>query len=371
MKHPKAILLFSLFSLFLALTGYAQNLKEMALIPGGTFIMGEGYNYEIKGAFMHYLGEDLTFTQLNQNGVAIGEVPMPNVTSRQVTVSSFYLSEREVSNLDYRTFLIDSLLTTQEAIAYYKAEKKAAKDPETFALLWRNLVDRALATALYPDTACWTNDFVFAYNDPLSKNYFSHPAFDDYPVVGVTWAQAKAYCAWASRVVNLERERKGKPALPNFRLPTEAEFEYAALGRLPNADNKPVSGVYPWEGTRVWDEKGKFLANIKTDQGNYIDDNYEYTAPVKSFPPNAWGLHDMAGNVAEWVEDVFRVEHPYNEAGNELFRYQERVPESGYRVAKGGSWAEYKYGAMCGSRTGMDPDKGHSRVGFRLAMTIP
>lgn len=355
--------------LFLSSLALAQAPKTMKLIPGGTFIMGNGYNYEVKGPRMHLIGEDLHLNKLNQSGNVIGEVPEPNVLPQRVTVSDFYLSEREVTNEDYRTFLIDSVLSEEEEEAYYRAFKNGAKDPDRFQKSWQQVVDRAVAAKIYPDTSCWSDDFPFAFNKPLCDNYFNHPAFANYPVVGVSWEQAKLYCAWLSNQLNQDLAKKGKDRMPNYRLPTEAEWEYAALGRHPRADKKPVKGAYPWEGTRIWNEKGEYRANVKADHRNYVDDNFEYTGPVKSYEPNGFGLYDMAGNVSEWTEDVFRILPYAIESDEPLFTFPDADPEDHRRVVKGGSWADYRYGSMVGSRTRMEPSEGFSRVGFRLAMT--
>ena len=291
MKNLKSTSIFAMaFSLFLIGTSsiFAQP-KNMKLIPGGTYIMGNsGYQYEIKGPYMHLIGNDTHYDELNQKGTLIGEVPEYNNTPRQVTIYDFYLSDMEVTNLDYRMFLIDSVLDPEEVEAYYKAMKRAGKEPDVYEEWWRRVVDRSLEAGLYPDTACWINDFPYSYNQPLAQNYFSHPAFDEYPVVGVSWDQAKIFCTWLSKELNEARAKKGLPALPNYRLPTEAEFEYAAIGLKPSTDGKPVYALYPWKGTRIWNEKAQYRANLKTDHGDYIDDGQMYTAPVGSYAPNGF-----------------------------------------------------------------------------------
>src|SRR5690606_37888707 len=161
--------------------------------------------------------------------------------------------------------------------------------------------------AVYPDTTVWIRDFNYAYNEPLYDGYFWHSAYKDYPVVGVTWDQARAYCNFKSKLKSDYNEslKKKKQKPMAFRLPTEAEWEYAARGGRENA-------TYPWGGPYLQDDRGCYLANFKPKRGNYIEDEkegtYTYTAPVKKFQKNGFGLFDMAGNVAEWTES------PYNNA---------------------------------------------------------
>ena len=159
--------------------------------------------------------------------------------------------------------------------------------------------------AVYPDTTVWVKDFNYAYNEPLFDRYFWHKAYKDYPVVGVTWDQARAFCDYKTKAkrdyVKSGKKRGDNPM--KFRLPTEAEWEYAARGGMENA-------TYPWGGPYLTDDRGCYLANFKPKRGNYIEDEkkgtYPYTAPVKRFHRNGFGLYDMAGNVAEWVQDVYR-----------------------------------------------------------------
>jgi formylglycine-generating enzyme len=218
-------------------------------------------------------------------------------------------------------------------------------------------------------------DFVLSSNEPLVKHYFLHPAFDQYPVVGVSWNQAKAYCAWLTREMNQQRVAKDLQPLPSYRLPTEMEWEFAAREFETKADKTVFAYNLPWKSTTMVDEKGQYRANIKTAPGTYIGDNYEYTAPAKSFAPNSKGLYQMAGNVAEWCEDVFRlnlVEEPATEQAPrqiQLFESTNGIVSEEARVVKGGSWADFQYAALCGSRMGWPQARGSARIGFRVAMS--
>ena len=292
----------------------------LVFIPGGTFVMG---NTEQDVMYEHQ-----TFP-------------------RRITVNSFYMDESEVSNLDYREYL-------------YWLERVFGKDyPE-------------LVKSAHPDEFVWRDEL--AYNEPFVEYYFTHPAYDEYPVVGVSWVQAMEYCKWRSDRVNefimvrdgylelnpnqvnadnfstdaylsgkyegVQGKRPMKnlnPSgedgeyrdvefedgvlLPEYRLPTEAEWEYAALalqGNLPHPDEERVTDrrIYPWNGTtaRYWKgaQQGDFMANFKRGRGDLmglagnLNDNAAPTAPVNAYIPNDFGLFNMAGNVSEWVMDVYR-----------------------------------------------------------------
>ncbi len=334
---------------------------------------------------MVLLGNDSAYAAINADQTVIGEVPRFNNPNRRVTCASFFMSETEITNAQYRFFLVDSLLNAEEQAALELAVKNAKKGSADAAhRAWQPLFQKAGDAGLLPDSSCWTRDFVFAYNEPLVHNYLWHPAFDPYPVVGVSWVQANAYCHWLSTHVNRELARKGKPLMPNYRLPSEAEWEYAAKPKNTAPPEEIEITLYPWKGRSVRDEKGRFRANIKTDHGDYIGDNYEYTAPVKSFAANDFGLYDMAGNASEWCIDVMRFSTKESiqmgdfqgreklgnrPIGPQLFEAATPTDlENVERVIKGGSWADYRYAAMTGSRTSLPQQQGGSRIGFRVAM---
>lgn len=223
--------------------------------------------------------------------------------------------------------------------------------------------------AVYPDTTVWVKDFNYAYNEPLYDGYFWHSAYKDYPVVGVTWEQARAYCNFRTKFksdYNKSQKKKKQRAMA-FRLPTEAEWEYAARGGKQNA-------TYPWGGPYLVDDRGCYLANFKPKRGNYIEDEkkgtYTYTAPVKKFPKNGFGLYDMAGNVAEWTES------PYN---NSTYQFSStlnpHLSNEAYRdikkTVRGGSWKDIGYLLMVGSRDWERKDSARSYIGFRTVQDIP
>jgi gliding motility-associated lipoprotein GldJ len=261
-----------------------------------------------------------------------------NVT-RRVTVSSFYIDETEVRNVDYREYL------------------------HWIGRVYRDYPD-VLKEAL-PDTLVWRRKM--AYNEPYVKYYLRHPAYNNYPVVGVSWEQATNYCKWRTDRVNEnqlvnagvlemdpnqtgeqsfhtgaylagqyegmvkqnlpslapdQEERRVRMSdgilLPEYRLPTEAEWEFAAKALVGNTYDERVfeKRIYPWEGHNVRNPNrgnlGKFMANFRRGRGDMmgvagsLNDNASITANVKSYWPNDYGLFCMAGNVNEWVFDVYR-----------------------------------------------------------------
>ncbi|MFZ1703657.1 MAG: SUMF1/EgtB/PvdO family nonheme iron enzyme [Saprospiraceae bacterium] len=291
------------------------NGSNLVLVEGGTFTMGTTL-------------QDVTYEFNN--------VP------RRVTVSSFYMDETEVSNINYKEYL--HWLRT-----FY------ASYPEVYR--------QAL-----PDTLVWREEL--AYNEPLVETYLRHPSYDDYPVVGVNWLQANEYCKWRSNRVNQalliergilnpnpdERDsdtydskaylagqyqgnvKKNLPdlstggerpvkfedgiLLPDYRLPTEAEWEYAALslqGNQPTSEDELITDrrFFPWNGNTIRyktrnSQQGLVLANFKRGRGDYmgmagrLNDRASFPAPVRTFFPNDFGLYNMAGNVNEWTFDTYR-----------------------------------------------------------------
>lgn len=220
--------------------------------------------------------------------------------------------------------------------------------------------------AIYPDTTVWLRDFNYSFNEPLFEQYFWHKAYSKYPVVGVTWDQARAFCAYSTKSkndYNQSRKRKIDKVFP-YRLPSEVEWEYAARGGLENAP-------YPWGGPYLIDDRGCYLANFKPKRGDYMENEngYLYTAPVKSFRKNGFGLYDMAGNVSEWTVSA------YNNSSyiisSTLNPYLGNRIEDPRKVIKGGSWKDIGYMLMVSERDWEHKDSARSFIGFRRVQTIP
>ena len=226
---------------------------------------------------------------------------------------------------------------------------------------------RKESIAIYPDTTVWVKDFHYAYNEPLFEQYFWHKSYKDYPVVGVTWDQARAYCDFRSKLktdYNQSLKRKKQPPM-NFRLPTETEWEYAAKGGRENA-------TYPWGGPYLTDDRACYLANFKPKRGSYMEDEkkgtYMYTAPVKKFRKNDFALFDMAGNVSEWTESSFNnSDYVFSPTMNP----SAKNPNDARKSVRGGSWKDVGYMLMTGYRDSEHKDSARSYIGFRTVQDIP
>lgn len=221
---------------------------------------------------------------------------------------------------------------------------------------------------IYPDTLCWIRDFAYTYNEPFTIKYFSHPAFDDYPVVGVTWKQAKAFCDWRTDLKGFEVKRSNESPPHDFRLPTESEWEVAARGGMMN--NK-----YPWGSYYARNVNGCFVANFKPNRGNYVADSETSTTAMKvgTFDPNPYGVYDMAGNVAEWTSTAyFEAAYETVHDMNPEIQYDARPddpPAMKRKVIRGGSWKDVAYFIQTSTRTFEYQDTAKSYVGFRCVRT--
>ncbi len=232
---------------------------------------------------------------------------------KMTSVQAFIIQKTEVSNLEYRTFLFDLLIQGR------KEEFLKAK----------------------PDQAMWTK-LLGDYNKPMEELYFSHPAYNDYPVVNISREGAELYCKWLTQEVNKFSDKK-KGQFNDVRIPTRAEWVKAAT-----IEGK--KGPYPWEGEFVRNEKGCYLANHKPTDSTFFDDGGFHTVKVTSYLPNDFGLYNMSGNVAEMVYDDYPLKNP---------------------GTAGGGWMSSAEEIKI---LGPDPHKGlteaHPNVGFRVVMTF-
>lgn len=221
--------------------------------------------------------------------------------------------------------------------------------------------------AVYPDTLAWLADFAYAQNDPLTEGYFTHPSYANYPVVGVTWRQARAFTVWRTRLYQNSKQAQRSPRLP-YGLPSEAEFEYAARGGRVGTD-------YPWGGPYIRNAKGCLMANFKPGRGNYNDDGGATTVNVKSYFPNDFGLYNMAGNVAEWTSSAYdESASTFVHDMNPVFSYEAKAgePETMRRkVVRGGSWKDIGYFLQNSTRTYEYQDTSKSYIGFRCVTRYP
>jgi formylglycine-generating enzyme required for sulfatase activity len=257
------------------------------------------------------LSDDGTMVRLPDGSFIMGltdEDPLDiqNAGRKKVTVSSFYIDRFEITNKEYRDFISD--------LSEAKREERL------------------------PDSTAWDE----AASRANWKTYFYGSERSDYPVVAVTWKDAKQYCQW-----------EGK------RLPTEAEWEYAArAGR--------VGGVYPWAGFSPRDPQGRYLANFNPGRQGQAADGYAFTAPVGSYPPNRWGLHDVAGNVAEWVQDAYTPSYSALSGLDPVYKDE----EENRHVVRGGSWASNAFQIGVGVRNYQEASNASARIGFRCAADI-
>lgn len=368
----------------------------MVYVPPGTFHMGPS-------------DEDINFTFTSR--------------TREVTIPGFWMDATELTNNKFRQFVIwvrDSTVAVMLGAPYYdtivhwkemkkvKYEDPKFKDqlssagyyikvdaqgtkpffnPEKLIYAYTTLkfdeinkrenkelfkkdplkffVTRKVP--IYPDTTVWMRDFSYAYNEPMTKRYFAHPSFGNYPVVGVNWKQASAFCHWRTKYMNTYLERKKMAIESDFRLPSEAEWEYSARGGR-------TSSMYPWGNYYLRNKKGCLLANFKPGRGNYAEDGGFYTVRVDSYWPNGFGLYNMSGNVSEWTNSYYN-EGAYNfvhDMSPDL-RYDAQEsdpPRMKRKVVRGGSWKDVGYYLQTSSRNYEYQDTAKSYIGFRCVIDL-
>lgn len=318
--------------------------------PGPTRVYVEGGSFLMGGS----LRDDITYTN--------------DVQQRIVSVGSFMMDQHEVTNGDWKEYLEDT------------GNNPAALPDST--LIWSSLT----------------------YNEPIIDQYFSHGAYNDYPVVGVTWEQANAYAEWRTQKI---REITGNPNTPPFRLPTEAEWEYAAISLYgdnligeqgPYNEGVAYGKIYPWNGMGVRETQkksthGMLLANFRINGGvgqGANNGGNPPTTPVMSFWPNDFYLFDMAGNVNEWVSDNYtsqteRIEDDnylpmrrtaansvegQAESSNNFNNYgTTSLVNEKSRIYKGGSWNDRAHWLNPATKRHFQQDQASTMIGFRTVMT--
>jgi gliding motility-associated lipoprotein GldK len=369
----------------------------MIYVPSGTFHMGPS-------------DEDVNFAFTARN--------------KQVSISGFWMDATEITNNEYRQFVywvrdsisaklmgyikqgkdgneyidwkkaatikwgdkatlekIDQLIYTPDNRIFNKKEidptklvyhsetfdyKEAAKRENIGAQRSKFVVKKD--EKIYPDTLCWVRDYSYAYNEPMSKKYYAHPAFGNYPVVGVTWKQASAFCEWRTQYLNAFLESKNRATESDFRLPTEAQWEYAARGGRSQAP-------FPWGGPYLRNKKGCLLANFKPGRGNYPEDGGFYTVRADAYWPNDFGLYNMSGNVAEWTSSLFyEGGYSFQHDMNPDIRWNANdsdVPRMKRKVIRGGSWKDVGYFLQTSTRNYEYQDTSKSYIGFRCVIDLP
>ncbi len=208
---------------------------------------------------------------------------------------------------------------------------------------------------VYPDTTTWIRDFAYSYNEPMHNDYFWHDAYSEYPVVGVSWKQANAFCQWRTLNKNGYQKERKRAFVNSFRLPSEAEWEYAARGGLQGA-------TFPWGGPYAKNDRGCFLANFKPLRGDYAADQALYTVEAESFEPNDYNLYNMAGNVSEWVYSSY---DPGSYEYSSTINPSVNDKNNKRKVVRGGSWKDVAYFLQVSSRDYEYQDSARSYIGFR------
>jgi|TARA_R110002012_G_scaffold24690_4_gene82249 sulfatase modifying factor 1 len=233
----------------------------------------------------------------------------------------------------------------------YMDIEKAARDKK---LTRKDVIIRE-EVEIYPDTTAWIRDFSYSYNEPMHNDYFWHDAYGAYPVVGVSWKQAKAFCQWRTMYHNAYRKEKKRHFVNSYRLPNEAEWEYAARGGLQAA-------TFPWGGPYAKNDRGCFMANFKPLRGDYAADQALYTVEADAFEPNDFNLYNMAGNVSEWVNSSY---DPASYDFASTINPNVNDPRNERKVVRGGSWKDVAYFLQVSSRDYEYSDSARSFIGFR------
>ena len=270
----------------------------------------------------------------------------------------------DVSKMNYEYYFIDY---TQAAEKENNVETKSEYRGTSLAVRPKGLNNRNSQIQreyinIYPDTLCWVHDYAYSMNEDYTRSYFSSPAYDNYPVVGVSWRQARAFCVWRSNMLNNYLESINYSKLNDFRLPTESEWEFAARGGI-------QAQSYPWGGPYVRNPNGCFLANYEPLKGAYDDDGGVRTLMVGHYAPNDYGLYDMAGNVSEGCLDAFN-ESTYIVANAITPYYNYNAKDDDplsmkKKVIRGGSWKDQKYFIQVQTRDFEFMDTAKCYIGFR------
>lgn len=271
----------------------------------------------------------------------------------QDQLASLYLAA-EQSGWGKREFDNSKLVYHYTRFDYEEAVKNPAQPRTNFM--------RTTDITVYPDTTVWMKMFSYSHNEPIALQYNWFTAFNNYPVVGVNWHQANAFCDWRTNLWRSERERNRQYFEGEFRLPNENEWEWAARG---GRNESP----YPWGGPYLVNKKGCYLANFKPLRGNYAADGGLYTVPVDRYWANDYGLYNMAGNVSEWTSNTY-FGNAYQTVAdinpNINYKIRENDPQWMRRkVIRGGSWRDVAYYLQNGTRDYEFADTAKAYIGFR------
>ena len=371
----------------------------MVYIPSGTFHMGpsdEDVNYaftarnkqvSISGFWMDATeitnNEYRQFTNWVRDSIAAKLLGTPYV--KQGADGNEYIDWKQVPKIKWNDKAtiekIDAIIVTPDNRIFGQKEIDPAKivyHSEIYDFMEAAKRENANVprgkfivksnTPVYPDTLAWVRDFSYSYNEPMAKQYFGHPAYGNYPVVGVTWKQATAFCDWRSNYLNSYLISKKRSTESPFRLPTEAQWEYAARG---GRSQSP----YPWGGPYLRNRKGCLLANFKPGRGNYPEDGGFYTVRADAYWPNDFGLYNMAGNVAEWTSSLYyEGGYDFQHDMNPDIRWNAQdqdPPRMKRKVIRGGSWKDVGYFLQTSTRAYEYQDTSKAYIGFRTVIDLP
>ena len=312
-----------------------------------------------------------------------GNDSMSSYVPRIATNQSFYISKFEVTNKEYRDFVLyvrdsaahklsghfkngSNLLDWSQPINWKDPLLEPMMISPEDRISGRNEVnsDKIMyeldysgqkeMISIYPDTLVWIRDFAYSYNEPLAKRYFSHSSFNNYPVLGINLKQAMAFCQWKTDQVNKLLNQAGSGYKVIVRLPTNTEWEAAASGD--NVKEKIFSPdkLYQSNFGPIRDDNG---FNVK----DFKDDGYFYTGPVNSYVAGPYGLYNMKGNIAEWTstsqEEVMNVEVK-----------PEKLKT--FFVVKGGGWNSTPFYLQTGVCQFFRSNESHSYIGFRYVVYV-
>lgn len=379
---------------------------QMVNIPGGAFYMGASdeqidmalmnrkklvsiqsfwmdrteITNEQYRRFVNYVTDSLKFMALYGGGISATEdtvnidwnkVSKINIKSKAVLEKLNELLLSPDNRIQGKIDIDPTKLIYRYSFVDLKAAAKASKGLE---LPISNFIVTE-TQPIYPDSLVWMRDFSYSYNEPQTRMYFSHASYNDYPVVGVTWKQATAFCYWRTEHSDYYQGRPGRKDQKIdgiYRLPTEAEWEYAARG------NSKINAMFPWGSPYTRTKEGRLMANFKPGRGDYFGGDNKidniYTTKVKSFTENGYKLFDMAGNVAEWTSSVY-YEGSSNFTGDFSPDVQYNAKENDpvlmkRKVVRGGSWKDIAYNCQVSTRNYEYQDTAKSYIGFRCVLTM-
>jgi gliding motility-associated lipoprotein GldK len=344
-----------------------SNRNRIVAIPGFWMDATEITNNHYR-QFVNWVRDSLAFQLINSDGLnkmIADSKPVKWDSASKYTYDQKFLER--ISNITYekansKLKAIDPDLLIYK-VHYFDLAAAAKATTKSRARSQTKIYD----VPVYPDTLVWIRDFSYAYNEPLTKLYYAHPAYGNYPVVGVNWKQSVAFCHWRTHRQNAYLEKKKMAVEGDFRLPTEAEWEYAARGGRTNS-------MFPWGSPYLRNKKGCLMANFKPGRGVYSEDGAHYTVRADAYWQNDFGLYNMSGNVAEWTSSY------YSDANYDLMADLSpdvKVEADDYapipmkkKVIRGGSWKDVGSALQVSARAFEYQDTAKSYIGFRTVIDL-